>query len=297
MFMNKPFFSGTCTALVTPFLDDKVNYPMLEQLIKRQIMAGINAVVISGTTGEASTLSDNEKLEMFIRAKICADNECKIIAGTGSNHTAHAVALSADAQEAGADALLIVTPYYNKATPAGLISHYSAIAQAVTIPIIVYNVPSRTGVDIPVHVYETLSHIPNIIGVKEASTDIVKISRIRNACGPNFSIWTGNDDQAVPAISLGAQGVISVASNVFPEKTNEMTLAALDGDLDTASHLQRELLPLIDMLFCEVNPIPVKQAMKLLGYDCGGCRLPLTALSPQRSKEMVQLLSKQLSIT
>jgi hypothetical protein len=165
------------------------------------------------------------------------------------------------------------------------------------IPIIVYNVPSRTGVDIPVHVYETLSHIPNIIGVKEASTDIVKISRIRNACGPNFSIWTGNDDQAVPAISLGAQGVISVASNVFPEKTNEMTLAALDGDLDTASHLQRELLPLIDMLFCEVNPIPVKHAMKLLGYDCGGCRLPLTALSPQRSKEMVQLLSKQLSIT
>lgn len=275
--MNKPFFLGACTALVTPFLDGKVNYPMTEMMLRRQIDAGIDAVVVAGTTGEGSTLSDREKQELFRRTKAFAGNDCKIIAGTGSNDTAHAVALGREAQEAGADALLVVSPYYNKASEEGLVAHYLSIAHAVSIPIILYNVPTRTGVDIPLSVYKRLSTIPNIIGVKEASADIVKIARIRNACGPGFSIWSGNDDQAVPAISLGAQGVISVLSNLLPEETNAMALAALDGDLDTAAHLQRQLLPLTDALFHEVNPIPVKEAMKLMGFDCGVCRLPLTA--------------------
>lgn len=289
--MNKPFFTGACTALVTPFLDNKVNYPMVEMLVQRQIDAGTEAIVIAGTTGEGSTLSDREKLELIQRAKSCAGKNCKIIAGTGSNDTVHAVSLSREAQEAGADALLVVSPYYNKASEEGLVAHYLSIAHAVSIPIIMYNVPSRTGVDIPVSVYKRLCAIPNIIGVKEASSDIVKIARIRNACGSDFSVWCGNDDQTVPAISLGAQGVISVLSNVLPEETNAMALAALDGDLDTAAHLQRQLLPLIDALFCEVNPIPVKQAMKLIGFDCGRCRLPLTPAKPDTANRLKDTLN------
>ena len=289
--MNKPFFKGACTALVTPFLDNKVNYPLAEMLVQRQIDAGIKAIVVAGTTGEGSTLSDQEKLKLIQCAKSCGGKKCKIIAGTGSNDTHHAVELSREAQEAGADALLVVSPYYNKASEEGLIAHYLSIAHAVSIPIIMYNVPSRTGLDIPVSVYKRLSAIPNIIGVKEAGSDIVKIARIRNACGPDFSIWSGNDDQTVPAISLGAQGVISVLSNIMPEETNAMALAALDGDLDTAAHLQRQLLPLIDGLFCEVNPIPVKQAMKLIGFDCGRCRLPLTAAKPDTATRLKNALS------
>ena len=287
--MKKPLFTGACTALVTPFLDGKVNYPMLEQLLKRQIDAGIEAVVICGTTGEAPTLSDGEKIEMFRRAKAYTGDECKIIAGTGSNDTRHALNLSIEAMKAGADALLIVSPYYNKATPDGLLLHYSTISSAVHIPVILYNVPSRTGVDMPVSVYQKLALLPNIVGVKEASTDITKITRIRAACPDDFAVWSGNDDQIVPVMSLGGKGIISVLSNVAPIKTQAMALAALDGDFDTAAALQIELLPLIEALFCEVNPIPVKAAMKLLGYDCGECRLPLTPLT-KKNYETLQLL-------
>lgn len=284
--MKLPLFKGACTALVTPFLGKKVNYPMLEQLLRRQIDAGIGAVVIAGTTGESATLSDEEKLELFRRAKEFAGDECLIIAGTGSNDTAHAVALSIGAQEAGADALLVVSPYYNKATPDGLYAHYLAIAHSVRLPVILYNVPSRTGVDIPVSVYQRLSRVPNIAGVKEASTDMVKIARIKAECDPDFTVWSGNDDLAVAAMALGAQGVISVASNVYPMEVQMMARAALDGDMDTAAALQIELLPLIDLLFCEVNPIPVKAAMKAIGYDCGGCRLPLTALTKEHAEKL-----------
>ncbi len=287
--MKKPVFTGVCTALVTPFLGNTVNYPMLEQLLRRQMEAGVKAIVLSGTTGESPTLSDDEKLEMFRRGKRFVGENCTIIAGTGSNNTAHAVELSRRAQMAGADALLVVTPYYNKATPSGLVAHYTAIAQAVDIPIIVYNVPSRTGVDIPVSVYATLSHIPNIAGVKEASTDITKITKIAAACGPEFSIWSGNDDQIVPVIALGGQGVISVLSNVCPEETLVMAGAALDGDFDTASDLQYRLQPVVEALFCEVNPIPVKAAMKLIGLDCGGCRLPLTEISRENLGRLEKL--------
>lgn len=288
--MKHVLFTGACTALVTPFLGGKVNYPMLEQLLRRQMDAGVEAVVICGTTGEAPTLSDAEKLELFQRAKKYVGNHCKIIAGTGSNCTEHTIALSKAAEELGVDGLLIVTPYYNKATPEGLISHFSAIAAAIHIPVIAYNVPSRTGVDIPISVYKCLSVIPNIAGVKEASTDISKIAKLRAAC-PELPIWSGNDDQAVAVISLGGMGVISVLSNIAPVETQAMVKAALDGDFDTAADLQLRLLPLIELLFCEVNPIPVKAAMKCIGYDCGDCRLPLTPMTAENLNKLKKVLS------
>lgn len=290
--MKKMLFTGACTALVTPFLGEKVNYPMMEQLLRRQIDAGIRAVVICGTTGESPTLSDEEKLEMFRRAKKYVGDSCLIIAGTGSNSTEHTVSLSKAAESAGADALLVVSPYYNKATPDGIIAHYSAIAAAVHIPVILYNVPSRTGVDIPVDVYRCLAQLPNIAGVKEASTDISKIARIRSECPADFAVWSGNDDQAVAVMSLGGVGVISVISNVMPVLTQAMASASLDGDYDTAADLQIKLLPLIRLLFCEVNPIPVKAAMKLIGFDCGSCRLPLTSLSAENMEKLRKALSR-----
>ena len=279
--MRKPLFTGVCTALVTPFIDGKVNYPMMEQLLKRQVDAGIKAVVVAGTTGESPTLSDEEKITLFRRCKEYVGDQCLIIAGTGSNSTAHSIELSVKAESAGADALLVVSPYYNKATPDGIVMHYLSICHAVSVPVIIYNVPSRTGLDIPVSVYQQLSRIRNVAGVKEASSDITKIARIRNACGSDFSIWSGNDDQGVPVMALGGQGVISVLSNVKPIETMTMCEAALDGDFDTASDLQCKLLPLIDALFSEVNPIPIKAAMREIGYDCGSCRLPLCDISKE----------------
>ena len=288
--MNHSSFCGVCTAMVTPFLDNKVNFPMAEQLLKRQIDAGVRSVVLAGTTGESPTLSDHEKIELISRCKEFAGDRCAIIAGTGSNATSHAVELSKAAEEAGADALLVVSPYYNKATPEGLYRHFLSIAHSVSIPIILYNVPGRTGVDIPISVYARLCRVPNIIGVKEASTDITKISRIKTAC-PDFQIWSGNDDQAVPAIASGGCGVISVLSNVCPAETVLMVNAAMDGDFDTAAALQQQLMPLMDLLFCEVNPIPVKAAMKMIGYDCGGCRLPLCELSKENQARLNQFFA------
>ena len=288
--MKKPLFTGVCTALVTPFLNETVNYPLMELLIQRQIDAGIGAVVVAGTTGESPTLRDSEKITLFKKCKDYASDQCLIIAGTGSNDTSHSIELSIAAEETGADALLVVSPYYNKTTPDGIIMHYLAICQAVSIPVIIYNVPGRTGLDIPIFVYQQLARIPNIAGVKEASTDITKIAKIRNACGPDFSIWSGNDDQIVPTISMGGQGVISVLSNVLPKETVAMCDAAFHGDYITASELQCQLFPLIQALFCEVNPIPVKAAMKMIGYDCGPCRLPLTPITPAHLEELRDLL-------
>ena len=288
--MKNVLFTGACTALVTPFLNGEVNYPMMEQLLRQQTEAGIRAVVICGTTGEAPTLSDQEKIELFRRAKKYVGDRCLVIAGTGSNNTEHTVFLSKAAEAAGADALLVVSPYYNKATPEGLVTHYSTIAAAVHIPVIIYNVPSRTGLDIPVSVYQCLAQIPNIAGVKEASTDVSKIARVRAACPDDFAIWSGNDDQAAAVISLGGSGIISVLSNILPVETQALARAALDGDFDTAADLQIKLLPLIEVLFSEVNPIPVKAAMKLTGFDCGECRLPLTAASLDTVKKLKNLL-------
>jgi len=288
--MKNEVFSGVCTALVTPFLNGKVNYPMLQQLLRRQCDAGIGAVVLCGTTGEAPTLTDEEKLRIFTEGKGYVQDRALIIAGTGSNDTLHAVALSRAAQASGADALLVVSPYYNKSTERGLILHYKAVAEAVSIPVIIYNVPSRTGVDIPVSVYRALQEIPNIAGVKEASTDIRKIARIRAACGEDFRIWSGNDDMTVAVMALGGSGVISVASNVVPEAMKAMTDAALTGDYETAAELQEGMMGLFGALFCEVNPIPVKAAMKILGHDCGKCRLPLTPLGPENEELLKTIL-------
>ena len=288
--MRKPLFSGVCTAMVTPFLNGKVNYPMMEQLLKRQIDAGVKAVVIAGTTGESPTLTDEEKITLFRRCKEYVGDQCMIIAGTGSNNTAHSIELSIKAESANADALLVVSPYYNKATPDGIFLHYLSICRSVSIPVIIYNVPSRTGLDIPVSLYHRLSRIPNIVGVKEASSDITKIARIRNTCGSDFAIWSGNDDQVVPVMSLGGHGVISVLSNIMPLETVSMCNAAINGSFETASALQCKMLPLIDALFSEVNPIPVKAAMKEIGYDCGNCRLPLCAITDTNLSKLQSLL-------
>lgn len=284
--MKKPIFSGVCTALVTPFFEEKINFPLLEQLLRYQTDAGIKAITLAGTTGESSTLTDPEKYELFRRGKAFTGNKCKIIAGTGSNSTKHSIELSIAAEEAGADGLLVVSPYYNKANPNGLIRHYQAIAEAVSIPLILYNVPSRTGVDIPISVYRELADIPNINGVKEASTDIHKIAKIRASCPGDFYIWAGNDDQIVPVISLGGQGVISVLSNLCPADTVAITDSALDGDFDTAGALQCAILPLVELLFADVNPIPVKYAMRYAGFDCGQCRLPLGPLGNDIKKRI-----------
>lgn len=288
--MKSPLFTGVCTALVTPFMDEKVNYPMLQILLRRQMDAGVSAVVLAGTTGESATLSDHEKLELFRRSKEFVGDEMKIIAGTGSNDTKHAIELSIAAQKAGADGLLVVSPYYNKATPDGLVAHYSAISDAVNIPIILYNVPSRTGLDMPVSVYQQLAKVPNIVGIKEASTDIGKVLQIRAKCPEDFYIWSGNDNLTVPILSLGGKGVISVISNLFPEQMNLMTYAALDRDFDSAAALQCRMLHWTDFLGCEVNPIPIKAAMAASGYDCGIGRLPLTPLSPGNQKVLSSLI-------
>lgn len=284
--MKKPIFTGVCTALVTPFLGEQLNDPLLRQLIRRQQAAGIDALVICGTTGESATLSDEEKLELFALAREEIPENMAFLAGTGSNDTAHAMALSRAAEASGADALLVVSPYYNKATAEGLYRHYAAIADSVHIPVVLYNVPSRTGLDIPVSTYQRLAEIPNIIGVKEASPDIRKIARIRRECPRDFFVWCGNDDLAVPAMALGAMGVISVVSNVKPELTQAMVWAALDGDFDTAAELQLRLYPLIEALFREVNPAPVKAAMAYIGYDCGESRLPVGPIS-QETREIL----------
>ena len=264
---------------------------MLQVLLQRQMDAGVSAVVLAGTTGESATLSDEEKITLFRCGKEYVGDKMQIFAGTGSNNTQHAVELSIAAQEAGADGLLVVSPYYNKATPEGLIAHYSAIAESVKIPIILYNVPSRTGVDMSVSVYQELAKRPNIAGIKEASTDIGKILRIRAQCPQDFCIWAGNDHLTAPILSLGGKGVISVMSNLFPEQMNLMTFAALDGDFDTAAALQCHMLPWTDFLGCEVNPIPIKAAMAAIGYDCGPGRLPLTPLSPEHRHLLSTLIS------
>lgn len=284
--MKQLLFSGLCTALVTPFYEGRINYPMLDLLIRRQCDAGVEAIVLAGTTGESPTLSEEEKLMLFRRGVEAAQGRCKIIAGTGSNCTAHAIDLSKKAQQCGVDGLLVVTPYYNKATPAGLTKHYAAIAQAVNLPILAYNVPSRTGVDISSPVCQELAQIPNIAGIKEACADISKVLRIITECGASLPVYSGNDDQTVAIMALGGKGLISVASNVLPLEFNAMVTAAANGDFDLAALMQRKFLPLTDLMFCQVNPIPVKAAMNYVGYDVGGCRMPLDGLTPKNERAM-----------
>ena len=279
--MREPVFTGTCTAIVTPFdAHGAVHYAAFARLIEDQIARGVDAICVCGTTGESATMSTKEHEAVIAFCVRQAQGRVKVIAGAGSNSTAEAAARSRRAQDAGADALLHVTPYYNKATQAGLIRHYEAIAQEAQVPVILYNVPSRTGVSFTAETYRHLAQDERINGVKEASGNFSLAAHTRRLCGEDFTIWSGNDDQVVPLMSLGAKGVISVASNLVPEAMVEMTHLCLAGRFQEAARLQVAYLELIDALFLEVNPIPIKAALNLAGYEAGGLRLPLCALSP-----------------
>jgi len=273
-------FKGSAVALVTPFhADGSVNFPKLEELVEWQIANGTDAIVACGTTGEASTLDNDEHLAVIGHVVKTAAGRVPVIAGTGSNDTAFGVWLSQEAEKLGADALLVVTPYYNKPTQKGLIVNFTAIADAVSIPVILYSVPGRTGVNIePATVAELAKH-PNIQGIKEASGNISQVAEIARLIPEGFSLYSGNDDMVVPLMALGGQGVISVLANIMPVETHRMAAAFLEGNLQEARRLQLELKPLIDALFCESNPIPVKTALNLMGKEAGPLRLPLTDMA------------------
>ena len=284
--MKQPVFEGLATALVTPFTKDAVNYETLDQLLSLQLAAGVDAIVVCGTTGEAAAMRDAEQFSVIAHCVSYVKNCCKIIAGTGSNDTAHALEKTAEAKRLGADAALIVTPYYNKCTQAGLIAHYTHIADRVDLPVILYNVPSRTGVNISPETYGVLSRHERINGVKEADGQIAKIPKIRRLCGDDFSIWSGNDDMAVAMMAAGAKGLISVLSNLMPEQTLQMIRLCQNGDYATASQLQTDLSQIISLLFAEINPIPIKKALKIKGFSVGSPRLPLTECSENLSKQL-----------
>lgn len=277
--MKKCLFKGVATALATPFDENGVNTKEFEKFINFQIDSGINALVVCGTTGEASTMTQEEKIQAINCAISTANKKVPVIVGTGSNDTMTTVINSILAEELGADGLLIVTPYYNKTTQAGLIEHYKTIASSVSIPIILYNVPSRTGMNISPETCSELSKIDNIVGIKEASGNISQVSKIAQLCGNDFSIYSGNDDQIVPVLSLGGKGVISVLSNVKPQLTCSITNSYFKKAIDEACYYQLQTLPLIEALFAETNPIPVKAAINMIGFDFGTPRLPLIECS------------------
>lgn len=287
--MRIPVFTGVCPALVTPFHESGgINYDSFGKLIDYQISAGVDAVCVCGTTGESATMSIREHIAAVEFCVRRVDHRVKVIAGCGSNDTSAAVYLSQHAQDSGADALLHVTPYYNKATQEGLIRHYEFIAARVDLPIVLYNVPGRTGVSFTAETYHRLAQYPNINGVKEASGNFSLLAHTRALCGDDFYIWSGNDDQVVPMMALGAQGVISVAANIIPEVMAQMTHLCLNHDMGAAAKLQLEYTELFDALFAEVNPIPIKTAMNLLGMDMGALRLPLCEMS---EKNLISLKS------
>ena len=279
--MREPIFTGACPAIVTPFdQSGAVNYDRLAQLIDEQIAGGVDAICVVGTTGECSTLTLREHIAVVHFCVKHVNHRVKVVAGAGSNDTSAAVYLSQHAEESGADALLHVTPYYNKCSQEGLIRHYEYIADRTELPIILYNVPSRTGVSFTAKTYRVLSQNPKINGVKEASGNLGLITHTRYLCGDDFYIWSGNDDQVVPMMSLGAKGVISVVANIAPKLMVDITHRCLEGRFEEAARLQLDHMDLIDALFCEVNPIPVKAALNLMGRDVGGLRLPLCDISP-----------------
>lgn len=292
--MKKVIFKGCATALVTPFTNDGINFEELRKLIEFQILEGIDGLVICGTTGESSTMSLVEKKSVIDFSVKVANGRVPIIAGTGGNNTADAVAMSKYAESVGADGLLLVTPYYNKTTQKGLIAHFSKIAESVNIPIILYNVPSRTGLNIEPETCLELSKIPNVVAIKEASGNISQVAKIANLCNDELTIYSGNDDQILPILSLGGLGVISVLSNVYPKFVHEMVMDYLTGNWQKATASQIYSLPLINALFSEVNPIPIKYALNKIGFNCGIPRLPLIELS-DKNKERIDTLLKETS--
>ena len=292
--MKTPLFTGSSVAIVTPMhADGSVHYAKLTELIELQIAAGTAAITVCGTTGESATLTDHERIAVISHCVRTVNGRIPVIAGTGSNQTAHTLRLSQEAKKAGADGLLLVTPYYNKCSATGLIRHYLSVADSAELPIIVYNVPSRTGVSMNAEIYRQLSRHPLINGVKEASGNTDLVLRTLDACGDEFNIWSGNDGQIVPIMALGGKGVISVLANLCPEVTAELTAACLRGDYETAASMQKRYMALIDALFCEVNPIPVKTAMNLMGLGVGPLRMPLCQLDDGKKEHLISALHQK----
>ncbi len=291
--MKKCIFEGCATAIVTPMNPDgSVNEQKFKEIVEQQIKGGIDALVVCGTTGESAVLNHEEHIKVIELAVQQNAGRVPIIAGTGSNDTAYAVELSKDALALGADALLMVTPYYNKTSQAGLVAHYNYIADRVDAPIIVYNVPSRTGVNIKPETYLELSKHKNIVAAKEANGDISSVLKTISLCGDNLAIYSGNDDQTVPMMALGAKGVISVISNILPTEFHNLTAACLAGDFKTATEMSVKYSDLMDYMFIDVNPIPVKEAMNLMGMDLGECRLPLIGLNDKNREILKAELAK-----
>ena len=292
--MKTPLFTGSSVAIVTPMhADGSVHYAKLTELIELQIAAGTAAITVCGTTGESATLTDHERIAVISHCVRTVNGRIPVIAGTGSNQTAHTLRLSQEAKKAGADGLLLVTPYYNKCSATGLVKHYLTVADSVELPIIVYNVPSRTGVSMNAEMYRQLSRHPLINGVKEASGSTDLVLRTLDACGDELNIWSGNDGQIVPIMALGGKGVISVLANLCPEVTAELTAACLRGDYETAAFIQKQYMALIDALFCEVNPIPVKTAMNLMGLGVGPLRMPLCQLDDGKKERLLSALHQK----
>lgn len=292
-----PIFKGAGVAIVTPMkASGEVNYDKLSEIIEDQIAGQTDAIIICGTTGESSTLTHEEHVEVI---RYCIEKVAKrvpVIAGTGSNCTETAVYLSQEAEKAGADGVLLVTPYYNKATQKGLIAHYTKIANAISIPVILYNVPSRTGCNLlPETVAELVKNVDNIVGIKEASGNISQIVKLMHLTDGNIELYSGNDDQVVPILALGGIGVISVVSNVAPKYMHDMVAKFLDGDIAGSTKMQLDAIPLCNALFCEVNPIPVKAALNLQGKEVGSLRAPLTEMEPQ-NQEVLKNVMKDMGI-
>lgn len=281
-------FTGAGVAIITPMTETgAVNYPKLEEILEYQIANGTDAIIICGTTGESSTLSHEEHLEAirFTAEKVAG--RIPVIAGTGSNCTETAIYLSQEAEKYGVDGVLLVTPYYNKATQKGLIAHFTKIANSIKIPVILYNIQSRTGVNMtPETIAYLAKNVENIVAVKEASGNISQIAKVAQLCGDSIDIYSGNDDQIVPILSLGGKGVISVLSNVAPKETHDIVAKFLDGDVAGSLELQLRAIPLVEKLFCEVNPIPVKAALNMLGWEVGPLRMPLSEMEEEHQKEL-----------
>lgn len=292
--MKKCLFTGVATALATPFDDKGVNVKEFSRFIEFQINAGVNALVVCGTTGESSTMTKEEKVQAIKCALSTSKKRVPVIVGTGSNNTLATIEMSILAEELGADGLLIVTPYYNKTTQNGLIEHYKAIANSVNIPIILYNVPSRTGMNILPETCFELSKIDNIVGIKEASGNISQVAKIAQLCGNDFSIYSGNDDQILPILSLGGKGVISVLSNIKPKLTCKIVNSFFENNTATSRNEQLNALPLINALFAETNPIPIKYAIDCIGYDFGTPRLPLVECSSNLKSTIEKFLNEIL---
>ena len=284
--MKKILFKGCGTAIVTPFCETGVNFDEFKKLIEFQILEGIDALIVCGTTGESSTMTQKEKEDTIRFAVETVNGRVPVIAGTGGNNTENVIEMSKFAESVGVDGLLVVTPYYNKTTQDGLIAHYKKIAESVDLPIILYNVPGRTGLNILPQTCLELSKIENIVAIKEASGNLSQVAKIASLCKDNLHIYSGNDDQVLPVLSLGGLGVISVLSNIAPKKFSTMTQDFFNGKIQDATKVQLESIGLIDALFCEVNPIPIKAALNMLGYNFGTPRLPLVEMSSSGKEKL-----------